>query len=182
MLQITLSSKDLWDEVNSEFVLVNEANLVLEHSLLSISKWESKWKKPFLTQTPKTKEELNDYVRCMTIKSSNNDPSIYKYISDKELIQIQEYMDDSMTATRFPANQGSGSKNGEEITSELIYYWLSAAQIPFEVQTWHINRLFTLLRISSVKNQPAKKMSRKDTMMSNQSLNAMRRAKLGSKG
>lgn len=182
MLQVTISSKELWDESIQEFVDLPEVVLILEHSLISISKWESKWKKPFLTEAPKSDEELRDYVRCMTIKPTNIDDRIYKYISAKEFAEIKNYMDDPMTATTFPNRSGTGSKAGEEITSELVYYWLSAAQIPFEVQTWHINRLFILLRITSVKNQPAKKMSNKDTMISNQSLNAMRRARLGSKG
>lgn len=178
-LLITIPKSELWDEKNQEFIEFEAKTLALEHSLLSISKWESKWKKPYLTNKPKSREEVIDYVRCMTI-SQNVDSKIYYGLTNKNLKDIDEYIKDSMTATRFSNNPKKN--NNEIITNELIYYWMSALSIPFSCDKWHLNRLLTLIEIANRKNQPPKKMSPEAVARRNQSLNKARRAKHKSRG
>ena len=182
MLEIIVPARELWDERNQEFINVKEQPLALEHSLVSLSKWESKWCKPFLTKQEKTREEIIDYVRCMTL-TENVDPIIYEYLSEGNVKQINSYIDAPMTATWFSEDDKKKSKgSGEQITSELIYYWMVALNIPFECQYWHLNRLITLIRVCNVKNQKPKKMSRRELMSRNASLNAARKQKLNTKG
>lgn len=179
MLTITVPARELFDDRTNEFIYTKAHTLQLEHSLVSISKWESKWHKPFLTKETKTEEEMRDYIRCMTI-TQNVDPSVYLGLSRNNLVQIKQYIDDTMTATTF--NDKNKKQNHQVITSELIYYWMVSLNIPFECQKWHLNRLLTLIHICDIKNTPAKKMSRRDVMSRNASLNAARRAKLGTRG
>ncbi len=181
MLQVTIPETELFDEVRQEFIYVNKpVTLTLEHSLVSISKWESKWKKPYLSDKEKSAEETIDYVRCMTI-TQNVDPNVYYALTAKNLKDIEEYIKDPHTATTI-TERGHVKKNGEGITSELVYYWMCAYQIPFEAQKWHFNRLMTLIRIAGIKNNPDKKMSRKDAFIQQRELNALRRARSKSKG
>ena len=180
MLTISIPERELFDEASGEFINVKAQNLVLEHSLVSISKWEAKWCKPFISKDQRTNEEVMDYVRCMTI-TPNVDPMVYKVLTPENLKTINEYIDAPMTATWFSEDKNR-KINREVITSELIYYWMVALQIPFECQKWHLNRLLTLVRICNIKNQPPKKMSKRDIMSRNRSLNAARRAASGSKG
>ena len=180
MLQIKISAKDLFDEATGEFIEIKEQTLQLEHSLVSLSKWESKWCKPFLGTADKTYEETLDYIKCMTI-TQNVDPNTYLALTNENVAQINEYIQAPMTATTFGEENG-GKSSREIVTSELIYYWMIALQIPFECQKWHINRLLTLVRVCNVKNQPPKKMSKRDIMSRNAALNAQRRAKMNSKG
>lgn len=179
MLTITVPARELFDDRTNEFIYTKAHTLQLEHSLVSISKWESKWHKPFLTKETKTEEEMRDYIRCMTI-TQNVDPSVYLGLSRNNLVQIKQYIDDTMTATTF--NDKNKKQNHQVITSELIYYWMVSLNIPFECQKWHLNRLLTLIHICDIKNTPAKKMSRRDVMSRNTALNAARRAKLGTRG
>lgn len=179
MLQITVPGLELFDEERMEFIETKAVTLQLEHSLVSISKWESKWHKPFLGREPKTQEESLDYIRCMTI-NQNVDPMVYRSISADILKRVNAYIDDPMTATTFGGKDEKKSR--EIVTSELLYYYMTALNIPFECQKWHLNRLLTLIRICSIKNQPSKKMSKKDIMSRNRSLNAARRARSGSRG
>lgn len=179
MLTIVIKASDMWDERTNEFLSVPETVLHLEHSLVAISKWESKWKKPFLTRDQKTIEETLDYVRCMSV-DIDIDPTVYRLISQEHLDQISEYIDDPMSATWFSKEDSKASR--EIVTSELIYYWMCASQIPFECQYWHLNRLMSLIRICSIKNQPSKKMGKKDVYNQNAALNRARRAKNRSKG
>ncbi len=182
MLKIIVPARELWDEKNQEFINVKEQPLALEHSLVSLSRWESKWCKPFLTRQEKTREEIIDYVRCMTL-TENVDPIIYEYLSEGNVKQINSYIDAPMTATWFSEDDKKKSRgSGEQITSELIYYWMVALNIPFECQYWHLNRLITLIRVCEVKNQKPKKMSRRELMSRNASLNAARKQKLNTKG
>lgn len=169
-----------WDEVKQEFVAPKIQVLQLEHSLVSLSKWESKWCKPFLTKENKTTEETLDYIKCMTL-TQNVDPDVYFHLTRNNVSQIEEYIAAPMTATTF-SKEPVGKINREQITSELIYYWMVALNIPFECQKWHLNRLITLIRICNVKNQPPKKMNKREIMSKNAALNAQRRAKLNSKG
>lgn len=180
MLTITIPATELWDEVNQEFISTKAQTLQLEHSLVSLSKWESKWCKPFFSKKEKTSEETIDYIKCMVLtKGVSSD--IYRCLSANNIEEINAYIEAPMTATWFN-NDKSGSKNRELITSELIYYWMIALNIPFECQKWHLNRLLTLIKVCSIKNQPAKKMSRREIMSRNAALNAARRKQLGTNG
>lgn len=181
MLQITIPSRDdLWDESKGEFVTSKEQKLVLEHSLVSLSKWESKWCKPFLSKQEKTTEETIDYIRCMTL-TQNVDPEVYNFLTDDNIRDVNAYIEAPMTATWF-SNSNTGKQNREQITAELVYYWMIALNIPFECQKWHLNRLLTLIRVCEVKNSPLKKMSRRELLNRNAALNAARRKQLNSKG
>lgn len=180
MLQIVIPAVEQWDEINEEFIRTKDQTLVLEHSLVSLSKWESKWCKPFLSKQERTHEEIVDYVRCMTI-TQNVNSQIYKYLTKENLLQINSYIDAPMTATWFNED---GNKKGKsmQITSEIIYYWMIALNIPFECQKWHLNKLMTLIRVCNIKSQPPKKRSRKEMLNRNTALNAARRKRLNSKG
>ena len=152
----------------------------LYNTLISISKWEAKWHVAFLDdKVEKTNEMMIDYIRCMTI-SQNIDPDIYNYIPPDVIKEINDYIDNPMTATWF-TDSGNGRK-GEVITSEIVYYWMIAQNIPPEYDKWHFNRLMTLIRVCSEKNQPAKKMSKRDILSQNKALNAARRKASGSRG
>lgn len=171
MLQITIPAQEYFDERTEEFINVKEHTLQLEHSLISISKWEAKWCKPFLGSEEKSEEETLDYIRCMTI-TQNVDPRVYLAIPTEELEKVKKYINSPMTATWFN-DRDKKPPSRKVITSELIYYWMVANQIPFECEKWHFNRLMTLIRICGEKNQPPKKMSKSDR----KSLMAQRRAK-----
>jgi hypothetical protein len=180
MLKIVIPSVELYDETKEEFVQSKSYELQLEHSLVSLSKWESKWCKPFLSKGNKTTEETIDYIRCMTI-TQHVDDMAYKFISQKEIDLISEYIDAPMTATTFSQPKDKAT-NKEVITAEIIYYWMIAFNIPFECQKWHLNRLLTLINVCSIKNQPAKKQNRKDIAAKQRALNEARKAKLNTKG
>lgn len=181
MLQITVPSVELWDEVRQEFVVLKEQTLQLEHSLVSVAKWESKWNKVFLSTKAKTNEETIDYIRCMTI-TKNVNPDIYAFLTEDNFSAVDQYIEAPMTATYFSGEGGYGGSKREVITAEIIYYWMISLNIPFECQKWHLNRLLALIRVCSIKNGPEKKMSVGDTMRFNSKLNAERRAKLHTKG
>lgn len=180
MLQITIPGIELWDESREIFTQTKEQTLQLEHSLVSLSKWESKWGKAFLSKQEKTYEETIDYIKCMTI-TQNVDPDVYNHLSKSIIDKITEYIEAPMTATYFSKEQSSGNSR-EQVTSELIYYWMIALNIPFECQKWHLNRLLTLIRVCNIKNQPPKKMSKRAIMSRNAALNAARRKQLNTRG
>ncbi len=180
MLRITIPAVEHWDETKQEFISTKEQTLSLEHSLVSLSKWESKWCKAFLTKQEKTFEETLDYIKCMTI-TQNVDPEVYNYLTNKNIEEINNYIDAPMTATYFSDDKTAKSSR-EQITAELIYYWMIALNIPFECQKWHLNRLLTLIKVCNIKNQPPKKRSRKEIMSRNAALNAARRKQLNTKG
>ena len=181
-IEVPLTSEG-WDDEKEEFVEAKIQILQLEHSLVSLSKWEAKWKKPFLTQDKKTLEETVDYIRCMTI-TQNIQPIVYEKITDDNIRQVNEYIEDSMTATWFNEPKGGkGKNNTEQITSELIYYWMLTCNIPFECQKWHLNRLMTLIKICDAKNKSGdNKMSNKEIANSYKALNAARRKKYNTRG
>lgn len=179
MLTITIPARELYDEKNQMFFNTKEQTLRLEHSLVSISKWESKWRKAFLKKDEKTNEEIIDYIKCMTI-TQNVDPNVYNFLTRSNINQIIEYIDNPMTATTFANNENNNSR--EVITSELIYYWMISFNIPMECQRWHLNRLLTLIRVCSIKNTPPKKMNKKEVANRYAKLNAARRNKMNSKG
>ncbi len=181
MLRITISvGAEQWDETNNEFIYPKEQILQLEHSLVSLSKWESKWCKPFLTKQEKTREETLDYVKCMTL-TQNVNPEVYNYLTDYCIDQINRYIDAPMTATTFLENKNK-KRNREQVTAEIIYYSMIALNIPFECQKWHLNRLLTLIRVCNIKNSPPKKMSKREIMRRNSALNAARRKQFNSRG
>lgn len=180
MLTITIPAAEQWDEKNQQFISTKEQTLQLEHSLVSLSKWESKWCKPFLSSKEKTLEEIIDYVKCMTL-TPNVKPEVYNFLTNSNIDQINKYIEAPMTATWF-AKDKTGRSSSEQVTSELIYYWMIALNIPFECQKWHLNRLITLIKVCNIKNQPAKKMSKRDIMSRNAALNAARRKQLNTKG
>lgn len=178
MLLITVDDTEFFDAQKQEFVYIKRQTLSLEHSLVSLAKWEAKWHKPFLSQEPKTEEELIDYIRCMTI-TQNVNPLVYAGLTDAHFKMIQNYMDDPMTATTI--NHRNKSHRREIVTAEVIYYWMIALNIPFECQKWHLNRLLTLVDVVSLKNNP-EKMSKNEILRSNRELNAARRKRLHTKG
>ena len=180
MLKITVPAAEFWDEVHEEFIYKKEQVLQLEHSLVSLSKWESKWTKAFLGKQEKTDEEIIDYVRCMTL-TQNIDPEVYNRLSADNYAQINAYIEAPMTATYFSEDKQTKG-NRDVVTSELIYYWMISYNIPVEFQKWHLNRLLTLIRVCSIKNNPPKKKSKRDLMRRNSTLNAARRHRLNSKG
>ena len=174
-----IANKDVYDEVKEEFVPSKEHTLQIEHSLVSLSKWESKWCKPFLTKEEKTHEESIDYIRCMTI-TQNVDDNVYKLIGQGIIEEVSRYIEAPMTATVFNTENKNG--NREIITAEIIYYWMIALSIPFECQKWHLERLLALIKVCDIKNTPTKKMSKRDIMERNRSLNLARREALNTKG
>lgn len=180
MLSISIPEFEIYDERTNRIETIKSREIQLEHSLVSISKWESRWKKPFLTSTQKTKEETIDYIRCMTM-TQNVDPRIYQGMSSAHIKMVNNYIDDPMTATTFK-KATSKKAQAQVITSEIIYYWMISLEIPMECQKWHLNRLLTLIRVCDEKSQPSKKMSKKDVMSQYRSLNAARRSKYGTRG
>jgi hypothetical protein len=181
MLQIIVPGGEYFDEDKQEFFQKSEQKLNLEHSLVSISKWESKWHKPFLSDRyPKTDTEVIDYIRCMTT-TQNVDPLVYTRLSNNNLEAINSYINDKMTATWF--NEiGNHKSSSEVLTNELIYYYMFTFGIPIECQKWHLNRLLTLIRIFVEKNKPPRKMSKNEAIRKQRELNAKRRQAWKSNG
>lgn len=191
MLELKIKTKEvqLWNETTQEFEYktVPGRTIVLEHSLVSLSKWEAKYKRPFI-DSEKTNEETLDYVKMMTITQNVPDDT-YKYLDTDEIKKINDYIIDPMTATKFSYNSQAGSspkKDTSKVTSELIYYWMTLYNIPESYQKWHLNRLLVLLRIARIKSDEqhgkTNKMSRSDIIAQNRAINAQRRLKLGSNG
>ena len=180
MLTITVPESEYYNEEDSTFVTVKSQTLQLEHSLVSLSKWESRWHKPFLSQKPHSDEEALDYIRCMTI-TQNVNPLVYYSLTQENLSQINAYIEDSMTATTFSNREGKRPSR-EIVTAEIIYYWMVSLQIPMECQKWHLNRLMTLIQVCDIKNRPPKKMGKKETISSYKALNEARRRKYGTRG
>lgn len=183
MLQITVPGTELFDESTETFIQTKDTQLKLEHSLLSISKWESKWCKPFLEtnkENRRTSKEMRDYIECMTL-NSNVSKNVYNALTQENLKTIIRYINHPMTASTVNDMQKRNPFSREIVTSELIYYWMIAYQIPFECEKWHINRLIMLIKICNAKNNP-KKMNKREIMMQNHALNKARRNALHTKG
>jgi len=179
MLKITISAIELYDEENNEFTFSKERSLQLEHSLVSLSKWESRHGKPFLSKDEKTFEESVDYIRCMTI-TQNVSEDTYSLINKTHIAEVNSYIELPMSATII--NQQSNGVNREIVTAEIIYYWMIALNIPMECQKWHLNRLLTLINVCNIKNTPPKKMGKREIAERNASLNAARKQSLNTKG
>lgn len=183
MLSITIPKGECWNEQTNTFISTEkDVTIVIEHSLVSISKWESKYHKPFLSKEKKTNEQLIDYIMFMTI-TQNVPKNVYYCLTAENLKQVNEYIEDSMTATTFQDfSQSKPSKKNEVLTSELIYYWMIANNIPMECQKWHLNRLITLIRVCGIKNNPGKKMSKGEVLSKNRALNEARKKQLNTRG
>jgi hypothetical protein len=181
MLQIIIPEQEGYTDSTNEFGIVNKKQILqLEHSLVSLSKWESTWCKPFLSKVNKTPEETIDYIRCMTI-TQNVDSDVYQFITQDNILEINKYIDAPMTATTF-SKDANKATNREVITAEIIYYWMIALTIPFECQKWHLNRLLTLINVCNIKNQPKKKTNQKDLLAHNRALNESRKLALNTPG
>jgi len=179
MLTIKLTLSESFDETTNEFGDADTVVLHFEHSLVSLSKWESEFEKPFLS-SDKSPEEILAYLKCMLL-TPNIAPEVFLRLSQENIEQINEYINAKMTATWFNDRE-QYTPSREIITAELIYYWMISMNIPFECQHWHLARLLTLVKVCNKKNQPPKKMSRKDAMQQQRSLNAQRKAAMGTSG
>lgn len=180
MLTIKIPSGELYDEEKNEFIQIKEHTIRMEHSLISISKWESKWKKPFFGKEPPTDEEMFDYLKCMTI-TQNVPDEVYLFFTAQNIKLVTDYILQDQTATFVP-NTDNKTIRGETVTSELVYYWMVACQIPWEAQTWHLSRLLTLINVCNFKNSPQKQMSTNELLSRNRALNAARRKQWNTKG
>lgn len=179
MLKITIPATELFDENTQSFIETEEQTLILEHSLISVSKWESKWCKSFLSTKEKTYAETIDYIKCMTV-TRDMDPNVYTRLTSSNFDEIHNYIQAPMTATTF--REDKKNNNREIVTSELIYYWMISHNIPMECQRWHLNRLLTLVRVCNVKNAPPKKRGKRDIINEYAALNAARRSQFNTKG
>lgn len=179
MLQIIVPGTEYYDESTETFTTVDDVVLELEHSLVSLSKWESKFEKPFLGSDDKTSEEILEYVRCM-VATKDYPSDVFQRFSAANIQQINQYIDSKQSATTFKNQKQYGP--AEVVTAELVYYWMIAFNIPFECQHWHLNKLFALIRVCNAKNGKPQKMSRSEMAERNRQLNEQRRAKLGTSG
>lgn len=181
MLVIPIPKQELWDEEHNKFINIDSTVLELEHSLLSMSEWESKHKKPLLNRKPHTNNEIRDYVRCMTLNNVENS-DVYSALTTEDLNRVQEYMADSMTATTF-SDTGKPKRGGQFITSELIYCWMSRFNISYQpCETWHLNRLLTLIKVCSEENKGEQVVPKGKAMQDQRALNEARKKALGTRG
>ncbi len=196
MLEILIPGRQYWDAQNEEFRYDKDTLLRMEHSLVSLSKWESKWHIPFFADTEhRTAEQLMDYYRCMTV-TQGVDPNVYKRMTRENRNAIDTYLNDPMTATWFhgepkPNEPQTGAKRkrprpargGRSVmTAEVIYAQMFSLGIPMECEKWHLNRLLTLIRVCQENGAPQKKMSPGERMAQQRMLNEQRRAKLHTRG
>ena len=178
MLRIIVPGGEYYDEEKNEFIYQKDQELQMEHSLISISKWEAKWKIAYNKDREKSPEEILDYFRCMTI--NRVDPDVYERLTEQNINDIISYMNDPMTACYFDNDNSAKSK--DVMTSEMIYYYMIVLGIPFECEKWHFNKLLALIEVCSIKNKPEKTMSRADLLRKNARLNAARKKAHHTKG
>ena len=180
MFELKVEASEEFDEATGRFYNVKAQTYKLEHSLISISKWESKWHKPFLKKEEKTRAEELDYIRCMAINQEPDEATLAS-LTSVQLKDVFDYVNDSMTATWFN-EKDKKPPSRKIITSELIYFWMTDLRIPFSCEKWHLNRLLTLIKICHIENSPKKKMSRKDQLAERRALNASRKQKYNTRG
>jgi hypothetical protein len=180
MLRIVIPLEEVFDEETSEFRISQGVVLDLEHSLVSLSKWESKYEIPFLSTVNKTEDQTLDYVRMMILGEIPPEDQ-FQRLSAANIKEINAYIDAKMTATWF-SDKEQVKMGRETVTAEIIYYWMISLGIPFECETWHLNRLITLIRVCNIKNAPKKKMTRQEQMAQQRALNEARRKATGSSG
>lgn len=182
MLKIIVPGKELYDESTNSFIETKETVLQLEHSLISLSKWEMKWHKPFMSDKDKTNEEILDYIKCMTVNQVS-DENIYFNLTEENVKEIHDYIHDPMTATTIKRSENTRKTTKKEIiTNEIIYYWMLELGIPSEYEKWHLNRLLTLIEVASIKKAPPKKRSSKDTIANYKQINELRKKQWGTTG
>lgn len=180
MLVLQLLAADYYDENKGRFITRKPRKVMLEHSLVSLSRWESKWKESFLSNKKKTREQSLDYIRFMSTSGVLDDETLSMF-GPKEMATINEYIEDKMTATTIK-RRGPAPHSRDIITAEVIYWWMIQYGIPMECEKWHLNRLLTLIEVCSVKSGPQQKMSRQEEMAQRRMLNASRKAHLNTKG
>lgn len=181
MLTLQLTDFEYYDEKEGRFKVRKGRKLLLEHSLISIVRWESKWKTPFISNKDKTQEQSSDYIRCMCTNLPE-DLTLFKTLTKKEIAVVDAYINDSMTATTI-SRKGPKRPSREIVTSEIIYWWMIQYNIPFDpCEKWHLNRLMTLIEVCGAKGGPQQKMGVKEQMAQQRMINATRRARLNSKG
>ena len=178
-IKIYIPEQEFYDEKNNTFIDIKAQTILMEHSLVSLHKWEQKWHIPFLGSY-KTPEQMKDYLKYMTI-TQNVDPLVYDLMPPVEIKKINDYIANPMTATTF-SNIDKKKKNRDIITAEIIYYWMIKLGIPVEFQKWHLNSLMTLIEVISLKEAPEKKMGTQEALRRQRELNAARRARLHTKG
>lgn len=183
MLEITIPEAHLFDDNTQEFIDIKSTKLKLEHSLLSVKKWESRWHRPFLDDKEKSLPEILDYISCMSL-DRNVDPVVYKGLTNELIERVVEYIKNPMTATTFSNNNliGAQTHRRETVTAEIIYYWMVSLRIPVEFEKWHLNQLLTLIKVINIKSGGEKKMSKREAAEQRRALNAQRRAKYRTKG
>lgn len=181
MLELFVSEKEFFDGKRNTFVQIPSCTITLEHSLISLSKWESKWQIPYFNGVEKTQKQNNDYIRCMAVGQIKDD-RIFDTLSADELLQIQSYIESPMTATTFSSRKESKKTKKDVITAEVIYSQMFAFGISMECQKWHLNRLLTLIKVCNLQNGPGEKMSTKDAVSWAAEQNAARQAKYNTKG
>lgn len=182
MLTLEFAGTEVFNEETNEFLVEDPVTISLEHSLVSLSKWESEFQIPFITDDKKTEEQTIAYVRAMML-ADDYPIDLTRRLTSSHIEQVSTYIENQMTATRISEMpKQSGPRSSEFITAELIYYWMVALTIPFECERWHLNKLLTLVKVTNLKNQPPKKMPRKEAMSRQAALNASRKAQLGTSG
>lgn len=184
MLEIVIPEQEKYEEETGKFIQTKKTTLKLEHSLISVRKWEAKWHKLFLENEDKTFDELLDYIRCMTLNREKIDQNVYRFLTNEDLEKIVTYIQDPMTATWFHNNNriGASNRTGEKVSAEIIYYWMIAQNVPVEFERWHLNQLLTLLKVVNIKSGGEKKMSKKEAAAQRATLNKQRRMKYKTKG
>lgn len=180
MLEIVVQANEIYHPAQNRFISLPSCVLTLEHSLISIAKWESKWHTPYLNAKKRSAEQELDYIRCMVIGSVKND-YVFSILSAENIAQIRNYIDNPMTATTF-SKKSSSLKNKEVVTAEILYCRMFTNNIPMECQKWHLNRLLTLIRVCDAKSGPPSKMNKRQTAAHYAEQNALRRAKYNTRG
>lgn len=170
-LPIFIPKQELWDESREILIPIEEdITLSLEHSLVSLTKWESKWRKPFLSPEEKTQEQFRDYFRCMILNEGVDEEIVYAF-TQRDILEIQKYIETDQTATTFPKENSNEPQSNELMTSELIYYYLAQMQCPFiPTENWHLSRVMTLIRVASFKNKGERKLNKQEALQQCESI------------